>query len=133
MLADAAGPSAPATAPLPLPSARREGSNRRGRATASDSSRAALAWLRRWQREHAGTPQYRPPSLAEDAVARLPPSRVPRLILMTVASVNESLANYGHLMSAWWTRNPEYAYVLLSDDDCQSFLAACCARDERVA
>lgn len=106
---------------------------RRGRTTVSDTSRTALAWLRSWQREHRGTPQYHPPTLSADAAAQLPPSRIPRLIVMTVASVNESLTNFGHLMSEWWTRNPEYAYVLLSDLDCQSFLAACCPRDERVA
>lgn len=64
---------------------------------------------------------------------KLEASRIPRIILMTVASVNESLTNYGRLMSAWWTRNPEYAYMLLSDADCEAFLAACCPRNERIA
>ena len=91
----------------------------------------AQRWLLHWQLNHRGTKQYREPNL--DEASALGASRIPRIILMTVASVDEALTNYGHLMEQWWLRNPEYAYVLLSDADCEAFLQACCSIEERTA
>ena len=88
-------------------------------------------WLQRWQEQHVGTRQFRPPSIWNASAYAA--SRIPRLILMTVSSVDEALANYGALMSSWWTHNPEYTYMLLSDLDCESFLQACCPAIERTA
>jgi hypothetical protein len=90
---------------------------------------AAQRWLQRWQAEHAGTTQYHP----AHANAQASSSLIPRIILMTVASVDEALRNYGHLMKEWWTQNPEYSYLLLSDADCKAFLQACCPAAERTA
>lgn len=108
-----------------------EGSSSSSDGGMNEKNPAAQRWLLHWQLNHRGTKQYREPNL--DEASALGASRIPRIILMTVASVDEALTNYGHLMEQWWLRNPEYAYVLLSDADCEAFLQACCSIEERTA
>ena len=90
----------------------------------------ARQWLLRWQAAKVGTRQYKPAAVNSSV---LPTALIPRIILMTVASVDESLANYGHIMADWWMKNPEYTYMLLSDADCEDFLQAAAPPLERTA
>ena len=89
---------------------------------------AARAWLQRWQGTHDGSPLFRPATAEADG-----PSRIPRIILTTAVDPYEALANWGSRMRTWWTLNPEYQYVLLSDADCEAFLVACCPPEEHMA
>ena len=54
---------------------------------------------------------------------------------MTVKSVASAHANFGAEIASWWRLNPEYSFVMLSDEDCHQFLRACCmsARREYLA
>lgn len=94
-------------------------------------SLAVATFLRKWQQEYRDTPQYHAPNFT--GIAPTSRSRIPRIILQTVASVEESLQNYGHMMETWWTLNPEYSYILFTDGDCERFLSACCTAEEITA
>jgi len=94
-------------------------------------SSAAQQWLQRWQADHAGSIKYRAPIYG---AAALPPSRIPRLITVTVGSAQLALdGHWGDNFKTFWTLSPEYAFHIFEDVDCESFLAACCPPDELTA
>jgi hypothetical protein len=99
-------------------------------AASHHQSAAAKAWLRQWQTDHSGTQKYRP---ASNNIG-LPASRIPRLVVVTVGSVQKALAGkWAENFASFWTLSPEYAHLILEDADCESFLDACCAPDEGLA
>ena len=92
---------------------------------------AARSWLQRWQAEHVGSIKYHP--VASNATA-LPVSRIPRTVVVTVASARQALdSQWGENFATFWKLAPEYAFHIFEDVDCEAFLAACCSADEQLA
>ena len=58
---------------------------------------------------------------------------IPRVIFQVGATAESALKKHEKWMQTWWTLNPEYDYMLLSDEDCDSFVGAHASDDERRA
>ena len=97
------------------------------------SPAAARAWLARWQTEHVGQLQYHSGTPTYRNGTVVAESRIPRLVLSTVANVTEAFTNWGHNLNSIREFSPEYHHLVFDDTDCESFLAACCSEDERLA
>ena len=81
------------------------------------AARGAMEWVARWQQAHM-PPQFRAANLS---VPRSPQT-IPQFILQVGATAESALKKHEKWMQTWWTLNPEYDYMLLSDADCDSFV-----------
>ena len=93
-------------------------------------TRAARAWVRQWQASH-GPPQYRAPVPAATETALQ--QAIPRVLLQLSSTPAHALLKHEQWMRTWWTLNPEYHYMLLSDGDCDGFVGAHASAEERAA
>ena len=92
------------------------------------AARGAMEWVARWQQAHM-PPQFRAANLS---VPRSPQT-IPQIILQVGATAESALKKHEKWMRTWWTLNPEYDYMLLSDEDCDAFVGAHASDDERRA
>ena len=94
------------------------------------SIRAARAWVRDWQATH-GPPEYRAPNVSHSPGRRQ--QSISRVVLQMGATSSQALLKHEKWMRTWWTLNPEYHYMLLSDRDCDAFVGAHASDDEQAA
>jgi len=59
--------------------------------------------------------------------------QIPLVLLQLSSTPEHALRTHERWMRTWWTLNPEYHYMLLSDGDCDAFVGAHASDDERAA
>ena len=72
------------------------------------STRAARAWVKRWQASH-GPPQYRAPAASCAGLYCTRQQDIPLVLLQLSSTPARALLTHEKWMRTWWTLNPEHS------------------------